>query len=198
MHKRARKKLRFRRKEALLLLIREIGEFAIATLPQQYPEGRLWRDIIRSVLPDPSKSESLRVAVWRLEKEGFLERIARGNRPQFRLTAKGLGHTKRLDGRAAYDREPRTRATWDGKWRVIIFDVPERFKEDRRRIREALRRNDFYPLQKSVWISPWRLSDELHEHFVEWKLKGHILYLLTETIDEEAKVLKKFGPAWGL
>lgn len=186
MHTLTRQKLNFRRKEAFLLLVREIGEFAIETIPPQYPEGRLWRGILKSLIPDPLKPQSLRVAVWRLEKQGFLARVTRNRESRFHLTTKGLLYTKRLV-EGIENEASRTPEGWDGKWRVVIFDVPERFEKDRRRIRAMPRLYDFQPLQKSVWISPWRLPDEFHERLVEWKLKGHILYLLTEAIDEETK-----------
>src|SRR3990170_3907407 len=45
---------------------------------------------------------------------------------------------------------------WDGKWRIVIFDIPEEALRSARGIlRAKLKEWDFYPLQKSVWVCPW-------------------------------------------
>jgi phenylacetic acid degradation operon negative regulatory protein len=49
---------------------------------------------------------------------------------------------------------------WDGKWRLVLFDVPIGKDVHRRRLRRYLRDKGFGHLQNSVWISPDPLSDE--------------------------------------
>lgn len=39
---------------------------------------------------------------------------------------------------------------WDGKWRMIIFDIPENLKRARHSLRNKFKEWNFYPLQKSV------------------------------------------------
>ncbi|MDP2946332.1 MAG: hypothetical protein Q8N61_02675, partial [bacterium] len=50
---------------------------------------------------------------------------------------------------------------WDGKWRLIIFDIPEKFQRERRALRIKLDELGFYPLQKSVWLYPYDCRDEI-------------------------------------
>ncbi len=50
---------------------------------------------------------------------------------------------------------------WDGKWRLVIFDVPERFKKAREVLREKLKEWKFYALQKSVFVTPYPCNDEI-------------------------------------
>lgn len=51
---------------------------------------------------------------------------------------------------------------WDGKWRIVIFDIPEkRNKRGRDALRERLRQLNFYRLQKSVWVTPWPCENEI-------------------------------------
>lgn len=51
---------------------------------------------------------------------------------------------------------------WDGRWRIIIFDIPE---NKRRRMRDAMRqklqRLGFYQMQKSVWVFPYECEKEI-------------------------------------
>ena len=51
---------------------------------------------------------------------------------------------------------------WDGKWRIVIFDIPEKHhKRARNALREKLQRLGFYQLQKSVWALPYPCEKEI-------------------------------------
>lgn len=194
----AKKKLRFRRREALLLWIREKGELLLAgPVPKYYPGGAAWHALIKAVLPNPLKPASLRTALWRLEQEGFVQKTGGRGDPSYRLTEQGENYSAWV---VEYLNQPSPLLPqrWDGKWRVVIFDVPERFKKDRERIRRTLAYYGFQQLQKSVWISPFPLPDVAHTFFAEWHLKEHAYYLLVESIDEEKAVIKRWGGVWGI
>lgn len=83
-------------------------------------------------------------------------------------------------------------ASWDGKWRVVTFDIPE-FK---RKIRDALRWNlqrmGFYELQKSVFVHPYLCEKEI-EFLVEfYDIRRNVRQLLVEKIDNELHLKKIF------
>lgn len=50
---------------------------------------------------------------------------------------------------------------WDGKWRIVVFDIPEKYKRARRALYFKLRELGFYPLQKSVWVHPFTCEKEI-------------------------------------
>lgn len=50
---------------------------------------------------------------------------------------------------------------WDGKWRIILFDIPEKKKIKREALRGKLKELGFYPFQKSAWIHPYDCRDEV-------------------------------------
>lgn len=50
---------------------------------------------------------------------------------------------------------------WDGKWRVVIFDIPERLRQQRNMFRSKLKALNFYMLQKSVFVCPFPCEEEL-------------------------------------
>jgi DNA-binding transcriptional regulator PaaX len=50
---------------------------------------------------------------------------------------------------------------WDGKWRLVIFDISQLKKFYREALRGKLKELAFYPLQKSVWIYPFDCRDEI-------------------------------------
>jgi len=39
---------------------------------------------------------------------------------------------------------------WDGQWRIIMFDIPEKFKKGRDALAKKMKDMEIYPMQKSV------------------------------------------------
>jgi len=50
---------------------------------------------------------------------------------------------------------------WDGKWRIITFDIPEKYKKSRKAFQQKLKELGCYPAQKSVWIHPFPCEAEI-------------------------------------
>lgn len=50
---------------------------------------------------------------------------------------------------------------WDGKWRIVVFDIPEQKRLIRGLFRRNLKKWGFKHLQKSVWISKKNVTDKL-------------------------------------
>jgi len=73
----------------------------------------------------------------------------------YRLTWQGRLHV--LGGR---DPQARWSREWDGRWRLVLFDVPTTQNTHRSRLRRYLRNKGFGYLQNSVWITPDSLEEE--------------------------------------
>jgi DNA-binding transcriptional regulator PaaX len=91
-----------------------------------------------------------------LEQQQLLERDAGApNDRLYRLSAQGRLHV--LGGR---DPEAQWARAWDGKWRLVLFDVPTGQNARRERLRRYLRDKGFGCVQNSVWITPDPLMEE--------------------------------------
>jgi len=91
-------------------------------------------------------------------RTGFLEADGGSDDPKdrvYRLTALGRQHA--LGGR---DPEEHWGKSWDGLWRMVLFDIPETRAAERLRLRRHLHARVFGYLQNSVWISPHSLDFE--------------------------------------
>ncbi len=73
----------------------------------------------------------------------------------YRLTEKGRLHV--LGGR---DPEAKWLRRWDGRWRLVLFDVPVEQDVQRVRLRRYLHANGFGCLQGSVWVTPDPVAGE--------------------------------------
>ncbi|OGF64153.1 hypothetical protein A2661_00195 [Candidatus Giovannonibacteria bacterium RIFCSPHIGHO2_01_FULL_45_24] len=76
----------------------------------------------------------------------------------YRFTDKGRALTKTLLLETLEIKSP---AKWDKKWRVVIFDIPEKFKKSRYALWNQLKNLGFYPLQRSVWVHPFPCEHEI-------------------------------------
>ncbi|MDI6591840.1 MAG: hypothetical protein QME61_02825, partial [Patescibacteria group bacterium] len=83
---------------------------------------------------------------------------------------------------------------WDGKWRMIIFDIPEMSRRDRDFLRRELKWIGFVELQKSVWVFPYDMEKEIMALLKLWKLefRGDIKFLVAEKITQEEELKKQF------
>ena len=91
-----------------------------------------------------------------LKKEELIE-VSAGKPEErvYRLTAQGRLHA--LGGR---DPQARWSREWDGRWRLVLFDVPVVRDSHRKRLRRYLHDRGFGCLQGSVWVTPDPLEEE--------------------------------------
>ncbi len=90
----------------------------------------------------------------------------------YRLTWKG-----RLQALGGRDPQARWSREWDGRWRLVLFDVPTPRNSHRARLRRYLRHKGFGYLQNSVWITPDSLEEE-RQILVDGKINVESLILL--------------------
>lgn len=84
-------------------------------------------------------------------------------------------------------------AIWDGKWRVIIFDIPDKYrKRARDALREKLKTLDFYPLQKSVWVHPYPCQKEIQFLTELFDITRYVNILVADNIYDDIKLRKYF------
>ena len=90
-----------------------------------------------------------------LEDNQFLESdLVSGDRV-YRLTERGRMHA--LGGR---DPEQQWVRSWDGRWRMVVFDIPNKRTTQRVKLRRYLKDQGFGCLQNSVWVTPDPMNTE--------------------------------------
>jgi DNA-binding transcriptional regulator PaaX len=82
--------------------------------------------------------------------------------------------------------------SWDGKWRLITFDVPNEFNKERYRLRYLLKYFGFYQLQKSAWIYPNHLSEELWKLLVDLELAKYCKVMIVEFLEQDKELRDHF------
>ena len=82
---------------------------------------------------------------------------------------------------------------WDGKWRLVMFDIPMRFTKGREALRYHLKDLDFYQFQKSAWIYPYPCEEEII-FIADFFGVGKFVEILTvESVLKDEKIKKHFN-----
>ncbi len=82
---------------------------------------------------------------------------------------------------------------WDGKWRIVMFDVPEKLRRLRDSLRLHLREIGLIELQKSVFVFPYPCSKEIEFILEFYNARKHVRFVLAERIDNQLHLMKKFN-----
>jgi phenylacetic acid degradation operon negative regulatory protein len=168
---------------ALLFSIYAAGAFGEQALKFIFTSPYQWR---HRALYGRSYS-SYKNTVYNLKKRGVVDIISKDGKRFLKLTKKG-----ELEVLLAKARLP-IGGNWDGKWRIIIFDIPEDAKLLRDQLRGLLKRNNFKKLQASVYINPYPLNREAVSYLKQTGLLEYIRIIKVEEMDEDRDLKKKFS-----
>lgn len=140
----------------------------------------------RSVIfPVPTKRSNY--ALGRLQKRGVVSISNISGKKHVSLTKKGV-----LEALAA---KMRTVAPdrWDGKWRMVIWDIPEDASALRDKLRRLLKTLGFKKLQASVFVSPYAIDRAGVEYLQGTGLASYIRILRVDEVDDDKDLRQMFG-----
>ena len=128
-------------------------------------------------------------SIKRLKDDGliFFEKTSKGTFA--RLSQKGQDKLRKFE---LLDYKLEKPKRWDGKWRMLIFDVKEERKGTRDKIRLTLKRIGFLRLQDSVWVYPHDCEDFVNLMKADFKIGKDLLYLIVDTIEGDNKIRNYF------
>mgnify|MGYP001561410904 FL=1 len=82
---------------------------------------------------------------------------------------------------------------WDGRWRIVIFDIPESKRLLRQRLRDALFQIGYVKLQDSVWVHPFDSEEILVLLKADYRLGKEVLYIIADSIENDLRLRRHFG-----
>jgi phenylacetic acid degradation operon negative regulatory protein len=104
---------------------------------------------------DIALNQKTRGTLSGLLKEGLIEKEGDN---QYRLTDKGFEEISLQFPFCRY-----LRKKWDGKWRIISYEIPESKREIRDRLRREMQGWGLGPWHRSFWLTPHPIIDTLHK-----------------------------------
>src|SRR3989344_5879473 len=180
------KRIRIRQKVILALFRMTTRSASAAFAPEAVLSKRLFPGEVAV-----SPARRIRQALQRLEAQGMIKRPATPRGWSAVLTEKGKIFAEKLH--AAEYIKIRTPRIWDQKWRVVIFDIWERRRGVRDKLRLTLEKAGFRRVQDSVWVCPYDCEELVAFLRADLRLGEGILYIIAEGVENDAKLRKLFG-----
>lgn len=82
---------------------------------------------------------------------------------------------------------------WDKKWRVVLFDIPEKRRKMREALVRALKVMEFYQFQKSVFVHPFECKNEIDFVIEFFLIRPHVRLITADHIDNELHLKNLFN-----
>jgi len=164
---------RFRFRDQLLLALTFLGdEFFEVVQPYSF-QMKKWA----GVLPPDYKLTNFRKNIYRMLKTEEIEKVIKNGKPYLRLSNRGKKIVTRDFSLISLQNKP-----WDGYWRIIAYDIPEKFKNIRYLLQQELSTLGFGMIQKSVYISPHDIAEDLQEYLESNNLRDFAAVMVAKRV----------------
>ncbi len=112
------------------------------------------------------------------------------------LTTNGAAFKFTKKGKEWYQRNiskytPFREKEWDGKWRVVFFDIPEELHTRRDIFRYRLKNLGFQQLQKSLLAMPFTCEKDVAEICSRLKINQYVDIIIAESIGAREEEFRK-------
>ena len=128
-------------------------------------------------------------ALGRLAAKGLVTFVEEDGKRYARITEKG----ERIFQIETERTTTTKKRKWDRRWRVVIFDVPERRKSVRDRLRRFMGEYGFVRLQDSVWIYPYDCEDLIALAKANFRVGADVLYMIVERLERDKHLREHFN-----
>lgn len=124
----------------------------------------------------------------RLADKGCIQFIEKNGKRYARITEKGEQMLRFETEKTAMAKKRR----WDRRWRIVIFDIPERRKSVRSKLRRYMQEYGFVRLQDSVWVYPHDCEDLIALVKANFRIGADVLYLIVEQLEHDKHLREHF------
>jgi len=128
-------------------------------------------------------------ALGRLAAKGCVVFVEEGGKRYSHITEKGKRMLQMETEKVAIAKKRK----WDRRWRVVVFDIPERRKSVRTRLRRFMDEYGFVRLQDSVWIYPYDCEDLIALVKANFRLGADVLYMIVERLERDKYLREHFS-----
>lgn len=94
----------------------------------------------------------------RLYREGIVEIKHKNGIPVVKISKRGQAEILKYN---LDNLEIKLQTHWDGKWRLVIFDISNKYHKIRNIVRNKLNSMGFYKFQESVFVYPYPCEKEI-------------------------------------
>lgn len=127
----------------------------------------------------------------RLKYKGEIEFIERDGKKYARLT--DLGEKVLNLQREKLNLAENKPKKWDRRYRLVMFDIPEKRKQIREHLRFEMQEVGFLRIQDSAWVYPYDCEEFIALLKADLHIGRDVLYAIVEEIEDDARIRKHFN-----
>jgi DNA-binding transcriptional regulator PaaX len=170
--------------KAILYALAAVGGLAMAVVA---PNALQVFEQFGWIKPRRGSPSRVHRSVERLERNGLVKKDQSGFVVLTRKGERRLAEIERMHYKLPWPEK------WDGKWRVVSFDIKEKRKHIRALLRETLSAVGFVHLHHSVWVYPHDCKDFLSLLKADFHIGVEVLYIIAEYIENDGWLRRRFG-----
>jgi len=131
----------------------------------------------------------LRQVIKRMQSSKLVEIKEEQDIPAIKITQKG----KQKLLRYKIDEMALDESSWDGKWRLIIYDIASTKRANSEIFRNMLNKLRFLKLQRSVYLTPFKCEDEIEYLRLLFEIGNEVQILKVGNLENEVAYRRYFG-----
>lgn len=135
-----------------------------------------------------AREREIRKTLYYLKEKSFISAV-NGYEHGIRITKKGKQRLVKIDLDNLKLNRPKH---WDKQWRMVFFDIPEKYKSGRDALTRKLKELGFYQLQRSVLVFPHPCKEEVIAVSTAYGINKYVSYIETGHIDQQNLLKRKF------
>jgi|SRR3989344_1419433 len=115
--------------------------------------------------------------IYYLKRKDYISVEKLRSNKGFIITKKGL--SKIFKASFAIGEKPKRK---DGKWIMVIFDIPQKYSKSRALLRSVFRNLGYKMFQQSVWVTPYDVSKKTEQLLQHYSLDEFVKIFLIEKL----------------
>lgn len=139
---------------------------------------------------DARERYRIKRTVERLYQQGYVMREIKNGKEQLVVASKGK---ERITGYLTDELSISTKRRWDKKWRVVMFDIPEKKGKARRAVSWKIRDIGMFAIQNSVFISPYPCKKEIDLVTKHYEVEKYFVYFEAGHVECKNDLLSIFS-----
>lgn len=128
-------------------------------------------------------------ALSRLARKGDVKFVEKNGKRYAQITETGRANLQ-MQTMKMSAASPRR---WDQRWRVVLFDIPEKKRAVRNALRRHMRLVGFYRLQDSAWIYPYDCEEVVALLKTNFHVGNSVIYMVVESLENDRRIRDEFG-----
>lgn len=162
--------------DRVLIGLSLVGE-VLEKFGEVLPSKKKWLHTAYGFFPEGFKKNSYYATVSKMLSDQIIERVIINGQAKLRISSIGK---KKLSRDFPFLNLQNQK--WDGKWRIVTFDIPIKKRNLRDNLRRKLKELGFGMLQQSIWVSAHPIEDDIREFFEQNKLGDNAFIFVSNKV----------------